>query len=65
MSRSLEPHPNGWEGNEVVMIFDGETGNAVGAFDFTTAELRRLADELDGRASVTMEPSPFAMLANG
>lgn len=46
----------------VAMIFDDQTGNAIDAFDYTAEELRRRADELDGRPVVTMEPNPNARL---
>jgi hypothetical protein len=58
------PLPDGWTGNEVAMVFDGETGNAIDAFDYTAEELRRRADFMAGRPVVTMEPSPWARLAH-
>ena len=58
-------YPEGWDGNEIATIFDGQTGNAIDCFDYTAEELRRRADEIEGKPIVTMEPSPYARLAHG
>ena len=55
-----------WDGNEIAMIFDGVTGNAIDSFNYTADELERRARELRADAgeltTVTMEPSPFVVL---
>lgn len=59
---SALPLPDGWTGNEVAMIFDDQTGNAIDAFDYTAEELQRRADFMAGKPVVTMEPNPNARL---
>lgn len=54
---------NGWIGNEVAMVFDGDSGNAIDSFDYTAEELQRRAKIMRGDPVVTMEPSLFAYLA--
>jgi hypothetical protein len=56
---------SGWDGNEIGMVFDGASGNALDAFDYTADELRRRADELDGIGWFTVNPSPFITSSPG
>jgi len=57
----------GAHGNEVAMVFDGNTGNAIDAFDYTADELERRALDLRKDAgevtTVTMDESPFGRLS--
>lgn len=57
---------SGLRGDEVAMVYDGDTGNAIDWFDYTADELEARAEELRRAAgeitTVTMEPSPWARL---
>lgn len=64
MKTARGTYPEGWDGDEIAMVFDGKTGNAIDAFDYSAEELRRRSDRILGLPIVTMEPNPWARLAH-